>query len=372
MSYIFSFLLILSLLISCQTEHESFVERINQLAQAEKYEKAKDMLRTKLESKRDSDEVISRSKPRRDRIMKLSEDRNRIVWAEDNRIIFRDIANPIVKTKTLTESPYDLQISANGEYALVSFRLKNTKGCRMKAYSLLDDNLDYESGAHISCRNKGSISQDGNKIFYFIDESLFYEKTSNPKKPIKLIDAAKIAPPFPKLKNKYSIVPIDSNFLLIAGIAGSYNLYFYHTDSKNIELLAKDILSPKTYYAHGKTLYLLGGKIGSWYLREILYSDSKKPKITTGFTITIRELEPWKMTGKNDFLSFYGDTVFQWGPMVPRKEFPLLCERGWGLARDMIVYENKDGELILSNTAYTEEEWTVLRLYEEIQKKIND
>lgn len=363
-------LAIIPIVWGCQSDHENFVEKINKLAQLEKYDKARDLLREKLESKRISDEVISRLPPRRERILRMSQDRNRIVWSEDAKLIYRDIANPIVKTKNLPEPPHDFQLSSNGEYAIVFLRLKNTKGCRMLALSLLDDSLLYESGAHISCRNRGGIAGDGSMIYYFIDENLFREKTANPKKPIKTIESSKIKPPYPKLKNKYSLVSINNNYLLITGIAGSYNLYFFDSKKRTADLITKDILSPKTYYANGKTLYMIGGKIGTWYLREVLYSGDKKPRITTGFTITVRELEPWKMTGKNDFLSFYGSTVFQWGPMVPRKEYPLFCERGWGIARDMIVYENKDGELILSNTSYTKEEWMILELYQEIEKKM--
>lgn len=357
------------LLFHCRSEHETFVEKINQLIHLEKYEKAKDLLKAKLESKRESDEVISRQAPRRERVMRFSEDRNKIVWSEDNIIIYRDIANPYVKTKTLPEPPRDFQVSANGEYMVVSLELKNTKGCRMRAFSLLDDSLDYESGAHIACKNRAGISNDGSMLYYFIDDHFYREKTRNPKKPIRTSASSKIPAPYPKLKNKNHLIAIGNDFLIITGIAGSYNLYHFNSKTRKSELVAKDILSPKTYYSHGNSLYIIGGKIGTWYLREILYSDGKKPRITSGFTITVRELEPWKMTGKNDFLSFYGNTVFKWGPMVPRKEFPLLCERGWGVARNMIVYENQEGELILSNTNYTEEEWLVLDLYSEVKKK---
>lgn len=353
----------------CRSEHETFVGRVEELIQARKYDQALDLIQTRLESKRESDEVISRTKPRRERYLRMSQDRNRIVWSEDDRLIFRDIANPMVKTKNLSEAPYEFRISGNAEFALVSFRLKNTKGCRMKAISMTGDDLDYDSGAHIACRNSGGISQDGSTIYYFIDESLYKENTSNPKKPMKILDSSKIVPPFPKLRNKFSLIPIDENFLLITGVAGSYNLYFFQTKTESLELISGDIISPKAFQAHGSSLFLIGGKIGAMLLREVDFSGGKKPRISTGFTITLREIEPWKMTGKNDFLSFYNNTVFQWGPMVPRKEFPILCERAWGIARDQFVYENKDGELVLSNTAYTEEELVILDLYRQVKKE---
>jgi hypothetical protein len=364
------FVLFLAIFFSaCRTEHEAFVEKVNKLIESHKYEQALDLLQSRLESKRESDEVISRTKPRRERTIRMSQDRNRIVWSEDKNIIFRDVANPMVKTKSMEESPYEFRISGNAVFALASFRLKNTKGCRMKAISMMDDELDYDSGAHIACRNSGGISQDGSTIYYFIDENLYKENTTDPKKPRKIIDSSKIIPPYPKLRNKYSLIPVDENFLLLTGVAGSYNLYFFNTKTESLDLITKDIISPKAFYAHGSSLFVIGGKVGSWLLREVSYSGDKKPKITTGFSISIREINPWKMTGKNDFLSYHNNAVFQWGPMVPRKEYPILCERAWGIARDMFVYENKDGELVLSNTAYSEEELLVFDLYKSVKKE---
>ncbi len=362
-------ILFLFLSVNCQSETESFLNRVDELIKLEKYSKARDLLQDRLSSTRDTAEVISRNSPRRERILRMSEDRNRILWTEDNRLIFRDILNPIIKTRALPEPPHDIQVSSNGEYVVASFQLKNTKGCRMFAFSTMDDSLSYESGAHIACRNKAGISSDGKFLYYFIDENLYKEQTKAPKRPQFLVDASLISPPYPKLKNKYSIVPVDSDFLVISGIAGSYNLYFFDPKLASVDLIAKDIISPKTYYSHGKSLYIIGGKIGSLYLREVLYKGEKKPKITTGFQITMREIEPWKMTDLKSFLSFYNKSVFIWEPMSLRKELPLLCERGWGVAMDMIVYENSDGELILSNTAFTEEEWQVFRVYQEVLKK---
>lgn len=364
-----SIIILVILLSACRTEHEAFIEKVNKLIESHKYEQALDLLQSRLESKRESDEVISRTKPRRERTIRTSQDRNRVVWSEDKNVIFRDVANPMVKTKSMEEPPYEFRTSSNADYALVAFRLKNTKGCRMKAISMMDDELDYDSGAHIACRNSGGISHDGSTIYYFIDENLYKEKTSDPKKPKKIINSSKIIPPYPKLRNKYSLIPIDENFLLLTGVAGSYNLYFFNTKTESLDLLTKDIISPKAFYAHGSSLYVIGGKVGSWLLREVIYSGDKKPRITAGFTITLREINPWKMTGKNDFLSYYNNAVFQWGPMIPRKELPILCERAWGIARDMFVYENKDGELVLSNTAYSEEELLVFELYKTVKKE---
>jgi len=367
------FIISLSLLISqCRSKHETFLEEVNQYLEVQKFEKALTIIQNKLESKRDSDEVISRTSPKRERVLRMSEDRNRIVWSEDEKLIYRDIPNPMVKTKTLSALPFDFRISNNAEFALVSFRLKNTKGCRMKAISMLNDDVDFDSGAHIACRNSGGITKDGKYIYYFIDESLYKEKTEPPRKPIKVLDASKIAPPFSKLRNKYSLLPIEDNFILMTGIAGSYNMYYLQTKNDTSELISKDILSPKLYYGNGNSFFAIGGKIGSWYLREVEYSAGKKPKINKGFSISRREIEPWKTSNKKDFLSFYNKSIYKWGPLAKKIEYPIQCERGWGVARDYIIYENKIGELVLANTTYSDEDWAVLDLYKEVKKNIKD
>jgi len=348
------------------------LEEVNQYLEVQKFEKALTIIQNKLESKRDSDEVISRTSPKRERVLRMSEDRNRIVWSEDEKLIYRDIPNPMVKTKTLSALPFDFRISNNAEFALVSFRLKNTKGCRMKAISMLNDDVDFDSGAHIACRNSGGITKDGKYIYYFIDESLYKEKTEPPRKPIKVLDASKIAPPFSKLRNKYSLLPIEDNFILMTGIAGSYNMYYLQTKNDTSELISKDILSPKLYYGNGNSFFAIGGKIGSWYLREVEYSAGKKPKINKGFSISRREIEPWKTSNKKDFLSFYNKSIYKWGPLAKKIEYPIQCERGWGVARDYIIYENKIGELVLANTTYSDEDWAVLDLYKEVKKNIKD
>jgi hypothetical protein len=363
-------ILILFFLNYCRSEHESFLEDVNQLLAVHKYEKALTLIQSKLESKRDSDEVISRTKPNRERVLRMSEDRNRIVWSEDEKIIFRDIPNPLVKTITLKEAPFDYRISNNAEFTLVSFRLKNTKGCRMKAISLLNDDLDFDSGAHIACRNSGGITKDGSYIYYFIDESLYKEKTTTPRKPIKIIDSSKIVPPFPKLRNKYSLIPIKDDFLLITGIAGSYNLYYLITKSDSIELISSDIMSPKVFYGNGSSVFVISGKIGILNLREVDYANNNKPKINKGFTISLKEIEPWKTSNKTEFISFYNNSVFRWGPMSKKKDYPILCEKAWGVGRDYLVYENKLGELVLSNTTYTDEEWAVGDLFKKVKKEL--
>lgn len=362
------FLFLLVFLVNCKSEHENFIENIQMLIHMEKYDKALELLQEKLESKRESDEVISRRAPRRERIVRLSEDRNRIVWVEDQNLIFRDITNPMVKTKTLPSYPQDIQISANGEYVVSSFQLKNTKGCRMIAYSLLDDSLEYESNAHISCRNKASITNNGDYIYYFIDENLYKERTKSPKKPTLIVPSDKISPPYPKLKNKFSLIPIEDKFLITSGIAGSYNLYFYDPNSNSSELISKDIVSPKITYNQGKSLFIIGGNVGSWYLREVIYKNEKKPKITSGFPITLREINSWKINTPNSFLSFHNGTVFIWSPMSARKELPLICEKGWATGIEKFVYENKDSELVLSNIEFTENEWKIFEIYKKVQK----
>ncbi|MCE9500092.1 MAG: hypothetical protein K8R21_06295, partial [Leptospira sp.] len=326
-------------------------------------------IKKKLEGQRQSDEVISGNKPQTPRILEMSGDRNRIVWTEDKKLIFRDLANPLVKTRDMGEFPESFSVSTEAEYALVSLKLSNGTGCRLKAISLVESKNQYDSGAYVSCKNKGSISSEGSVIYYFIDDNLYQEETKEPKKPKLIVPKEKLLAPFPKLKNRYLLFPTGKTFIIFAGNAGSYFLYWFNPKSDSVEKIASDILSPKLFYADGKTAYLFGGSVGSVFLRELKYSSFGKPVISKGFVISQPELNPWKTTKKSEFISGSGDSVYKWGPATKKQIFPMICERFWGVARDHIVYENKKGDLVLSNTEFTPDEWKILDLYKQMKKK---
>ena len=76
------FLILLSFFYSCESKHEALIREINELIENEQYQIASNRLRTILESQRASDELLSSNKPKNERILVMSNDRNRVLWLE--------------------------------------------------------------------------------------------------------------------------------------------------------------------------------------------------------------------------------------------------------------------------------------------------
>ncbi|EMO11229.1 putative lipoprotein [Leptospira borgpetersenii str. Noumea 25] len=73
----------------CKSSHETFVEEIQELVEQEKYEKASERLKEKLQSPKERDELLSKEVPDSARIIEFSNDRLKLVWTEDQKIFFR-------------------------------------------------------------------------------------------------------------------------------------------------------------------------------------------------------------------------------------------------------------------------------------------
>lgn len=365
----FLFFSLILFILQCQNKYEALKSDVDVLIESEKFDSAREKIRAKLEGLKSTDEIISSSKPLNPRILEMSNDRNRIVWTEDRKVIFRDLANPLVKSKETGDLLEWISVSSEAEFAIAAIKLVNGSGCRLKAISFLEPKETYDSGAFVACSNKGAISSDGARIYYFVDENLYEEETKEPKKPKLIVAKEKLLPPFPKLKNKFFIVPIGKSFLIFSGSAGSYFLYWFSPKNNSVKNIAKDILSPKIFHSDGKSVYIIGGSVGSMLLREVKFTASGEPTVNKGFLIGPNEINPWSTTKRNEFISGYGDTVYRWGPGKKKQVYPIICERFWGVARDHIVYENKKGELVLANTEFSPDDWKILDLYKQIKKK---
>ncbi|MCB1180085.1 MAG: hypothetical protein KDK36_21080, partial [Leptospiraceae bacterium] len=178
----FRLILILTILIvGCKKEEVDPFADIEQLVEDEKYEIASEKIKLKLSTAKKTETKISGKSIKGDRVLEMSNDRNRIVWLEDRSIIFRDLANPLIKSMVFPQSPENLSISAEGEYALLSFPLPNSAGCKMMAVALIEVKESYVSGTYVPCSHHGGISSDGTIIYYFIEDNLYQETVGDPK-----------------------------------------------------------------------------------------------------------------------------------------------------------------------------------------------
>lgn len=361
------FLIILFFLGNCKSKQESLIEEIQELIEEEKYEKGTELLKNYLSHPRSDAEILSKEKPESPRIVELSSDRKRLVFVEDNKLTIRDLnEGGGSESRKLDEIPASVAVSVKANFALSEYPMAS--GCRLLALSLKDESLQYESGAQISCRNRGGISDDGSKIFYFVDNQLYEEKTVEPRTPKLVLGKEKIAPPFPNLKSRFYLYPIGKDFLLFSGNAGSYTLYYFQPDKKIADKIDQEVISPQLYYGPDNSAFYLGGTIGRLHLRRVQYGKGK-PTISKLFTVSRKEINPWKLSAKNEFLSNYSGKVHLWGPMRKSQILPLLCERTWVVHPERVLCETESGSLYLTGLEFPDNDWTLMKLYEEVRSK---
>ncbi|TGM29742.1 hypothetical protein EHQ71_13385 [Leptospira levettii] len=372
----FHFILILTLLnfSYCQSKHESLVSEIEDLISKEKYEKALVLLQDRLSANRSNAEILSKNKPNQPRLFALSEDRTKIVWTENKTLYYRDLVNDNRNSIELKLRPDSIQVSANGNYVVVQYPLKQYGGCALFGYSTMDSSLEHESIVHIPCKTGMAISNSGDLIFYFFENQLFVEKTGKNSKPEKFLTSDLFPSPYPKLKIQYHISPIGNEYLVWSGVGGAYHLFFLNIELKKVSFLSKDIVLPKFYYNNGNSGYVVGGKIGDLYLKEVNYQQGRSPSINRGIPIVTREAYSWRLTGKDEFISTNQNEPNQpmkWKVTGKKEHFPFFLDRLWGVAGDKIVYESIRGELVLDDLTFSEEDWKVYEYFKKV-RKLND
>lgn len=358
----------------CQSQHESLIEEIEDLIQKEKYEKALALLYDRLSANRPNAEILSKNKPNLPRLLVVSEDRTKVVWTENKTLFAKDIVLGTSHKRELKLRPDSIQISNNGKFVSVQYPLKQMGGCAIFSYSTFDSELEHESIAHIPCKTGMAPSSDGSKLFYFFEGQLFFEEIGKKQKPQAYLSADKFPPPFPKLKHNFHIVSIGNEYLIWSGIAGTYHLYHLQPSTKKVTLVSKDIVVPRFYYDSLGSGFVVAGKIGDLYLKEVKYTSGKQPTISRGIPIANREAYSWKLPGKEEFLSTNMNEPNQpmkWKVLGKKEHFPFFLERVWSVMGDRMLYENKRGELILDDLNFTEQDKLMYEYYKKV-KKLND
>ena len=247
----------------------------------------KKKFKKKLRSPRKTSYILSKDIPKNPRLISITRNQEKITWVQDNKIYFQELyklnsEQSTVKSINLLEYPNSFSISDSGWFILIEYNLKEKKGCRLIVRSFDPDKkkMRYESGANITCKNKPSISNDGTKIYYFVDNNLYEEETEKFPNPKIIVTRKDLLPPYPKLKIKLYMYPIDSeSFIIFSGNAGAYNLYYFNPRlPKKISLITKGVLTYKYYYGGEKYGFFIKGVIGNMFLYSLKYDTSEKTK----------------------------------------------------------------------------------------------
>ncbi|MCB1192715.1 MAG: hypothetical protein H7A23_06810 [Leptospiraceae bacterium] len=355
--------------LGCEEDSQAKNDDIDNLIESEKFEIAKEKIQKRFETPRKTDEILSFNSPLQKRQLELSNDRNRIVWTEDKKVIFRDLANPTVKVREFPDYFDAISPSSNAEHIIVMFRGASSNGCKLIIVSPLAEKSEYISNASVDCKNRPSISSDGKFLYYFIDNNLYKESVTKNSDIKLIIKNEKFQSPYKKIENKAIIYPIRDTFFIFYGNAGSYNMYWFNPKKKLMTLFAKNILIPKVFFGGIDKAHVIGGTIGKFLLREIKINPKGKFLISDGFKINKRKLYSWQSLKVHEFISS-GEKgiIVKWGVDLPVRALPLICERFWGVARDQILYESKTGELALSDGMYGDEDWKLLNIYKQLVK----
>jgi hypothetical protein len=360
--------LLVLLFVNCKKEEVDPFADIDKLVEDEKFEIAKEKIQKKLSTARKKDEILSAKRTSQKRVLELSNDRNRVVWLEDRSIIFRDLANPLIKSMVFPQSPENLSISSEGEFALLLFPLPNNAGCKMMVVSLIEVKESYVSNTYVSCSHHGGISSDGTMIYYFVEDNLYQESISDPKSAKLIVEKKFFEYPFLNIKKKFFIYPIGKTFLIFVGNGGAYYMYWFDPRKNAVEKLVDDVSTPRMYFGFGRNAFFISGTVGNLYLKEIKFTSYGKPQTQRGFSITMAETNPWPTSNLDEFISGQNGQLYLWGPGKAKKNLPLIAERFWVVARDQIIYEDFNGDLVLTNSTFSEDDWHILDLYKQVQK----
>ncbi|MEM4271459.1 MAG: hypothetical protein QXO70_05210, partial [Candidatus Pacearchaeota archaeon] len=204
---------------------------------------------------------------------------------------------------------------------------------------------------------------------FFIDDNLYVESTTEPKFQKLLIDKTHFPYPYQNITKKYFIYPTGKTFLILYGNGGYYNAVWFDTNKNRTEKLLEGIAISRICYGNGKNLFLLTGEIGNYFLKEIKFSHNSKPYIVQEFSISSSLVNFQVLSTQNLFVSQNNGQLFEWEVGKQKKSLPILTENFLIVARDQILYEDKERNLILTNYFFTEEDWKMLDLYKMVKNR---
>lgn len=334
----------------------------------EKYETANQRIKEKFSTKKVEDELLSSKSTKERHLVEISNDRNRVVYTQDKTIFFKDLANPLTKQISFSQIPFNLSISSDAEHALVSIPIPNGIGCRLFAVSLLESKEAYSSKSIIPCYHHGGITSDGNTIYYFIDDSLYLESTIENKSAKLIRDKKFFSPVANGIKSKFYIYPIGKTFLIFMGDGGVYHLFWLDPKKQEEEKLMDNVATPKIFYGNGKNTYIVTGSVGELFSQELKLSAYGKPIPGNKIQINHERTNPWPTSIPEEFISSFEGEVFRWKEDKKIKTYPLFVNNFWVVARDQIIFIDRNNDLVLTSLEFAETDYKLLEIYHQTKK----
>ncbi len=273
----------------------------------------------------------------------------------------------------------NVQLAPGGKYALVL--VIEGSGCKLATVDLLEREIIHEMS---SCDPGAAITGDGQEILYSAQGGVGRIHLKNGEKTIEdvLLEKSSFAPKFPKLTNRYYIVPDAQNHLYVFfGSAGHYRMYLF-VSGQNISLLKDGAARPQIYFADPEPDFLkpesklpertaLGviftGSAGKYRLASV-YNDHVAEDSMPAPTI-----DPVQLLASGRIFYLNGETPALYHPVTGRKNLPMRAREAVVLFGEDpedqgILYQDLDGSMRFRREAFTDWEKKLQGLADRLSK----
>lgn len=368
MSLYFRPVLILLLAAVACSGREKKLREIDELIQAGNKEEALDRIRHEIteENKRHAREVDDGELSS----LLASPGARTALWikGESKLVVFRNGKRNEV---TLDGSIKNIQAAPGGKFALVlSVRGKT---CDLSVVNLLEREVVYTLQ---SCDGGAAVTPDGQEILYSAQGGVGRIHLRDGEKTVEdvLLDKASFQAKYPKLTNRFFIVPDqESRLYIFYGGGGHYRLYLFST-GQNVVLLKDGLARPQVYFpnpvppllelkteiAEGKEPAGIAFSGGSGrYRLSYVFPDSVSEPVAGAPTI-----EQFQMLASGWILYLNGDTPALNHPRAGRRNLPLRAKQaalvyGEDPEDQGILYVDADGHMVFRREPFTEWEKTL-------------
>lgn len=366
-SYFLPAFIALAAALSC-SGREKKLQEIQDLIQAGSKEEALERIRQELtaENKRHAREVDDGELTG----LLASPGARTALWVkgENRLVVFRNGKRNEV---SLDSSIKNVQAAPGGKFALVLS--VHGKACDLSVVNLLEREVVYTLQ---SCDGGAAVTPDGQEILYSAQGGIGRIHLRDGEKTVEdvLLDKASFQAKYPKLTNRFFIVPDqESRLYIFYGGGGHYRLYLFST-GQNVVLLKDGLARPQVYFSNPAPPLLelktepMDGKApagiafagGSGrYRLSYVYTDSVSEPVAGAPTI-----EQFQMLASGWIFYLNGDTPTLSHPGSARKSLPLRTRQaalvyGEDPEDQGILYLDPEGIMVFRREPFTEWEKTL-------------
>lgn len=290
------------------------------------------------------------------------------IKGESKLVVFRNGKRNEV---TVDGSIKNVQAAPGGKFALVlSVRGKT---CDLAVVNLLEREVVHTLQ---SCDGGAAVTPNGQEILYSAQGGIGRIHLRDGEKTVEdvLLDKASFQAKYPKLTNRFFIVPDqESRLYIFYGGGGHYRLYLFST-GQNVVLLKDGLARPQVYFpnpmpailelkteiADGKEPAGIAFSGGSGrYRLSYVFPDSVSEPVVGAPTI-----EQFQMLASGWIFYLNGDTPALAHPRAGRRSLPLRARQaalayGEDPEDQGILYVDPDGLMVFRREPFTEWEKTL-------------